>query len=432
MIGVAGWLAALPDLVGIGVTAVALVGGAAVLALVRGKRDAELLSVERVITPAALHAGDTAELHSSVQAVSQGGQRPGRNLNTLTPQDTIPSELLRPPSTKPAESSTPLGGDPHLAEGTTPESLSLETGAPETIALEPTSLETIALADRVDTFATLHPPHRGRWSIGPVRTTRLDAFGLYSRRANVGPLTPLTAWPAVTAVPVESAMGTTLRRGARWGASQQSPDDAVLREYVPGDDPRRIHWRAAARQGSLMVRAEDSGTVTGVTVLLDSALLTAPSASRSVSGLFHQESEWVVEHVASLACSLLDAGYHVRFVATGEPQAVTATQADHGRIAVLDACVDLHGFPSVKAALSARVATTATLAGQRTDNLVAVIPAFSTADCAALAHTVNQGGGIALVIGAHPEATLNALTSLGWNARAVQPTGDHRTAWLSR
>jgi uncharacterized protein (DUF58 family) len=41
------------------------------------------------------------------------------------------------------------------------------------------------------------------------------------------------------------------------------------RAYVPGDDPRHVHWRLTARTGTLMVREREEARQPAVTVLLD-------------------------------------------------------------------------------------------------------------------------------------------------------------------
>ena len=45
----------------------------------------------------------------------------------------------------------------------------------------------------------------------------------------------------------------------------------ALREYVLGDDLRRVHWRSSARIGTLMVREHVDTSTPDVTVLIDTA-----------------------------------------------------------------------------------------------------------------------------------------------------------------
>src|SRR5207237_8367745 len=42
-----------------------------------------------------------------------------------------------------------------------------------------------------------------------------------------------------------------------------------MREYQPGDDLRRIVWRASARTGKIMVREAEQGITDKITIILD-------------------------------------------------------------------------------------------------------------------------------------------------------------------
>ena len=54
-----------------------------------------------------------------------------------------------------------------------------------------------------------------------------------------------------------------------------------LREYVPGDDPRLIHWPTTARVGTLMIREHVELRRPEFTVVLDTAPeASAPTTSR--------------------------------------------------------------------------------------------------------------------------------------------------------
>jgi uncharacterized protein (DUF58 family) len=59
----------------------------------------------------------------------------------------------------------------------------------------------------------------------------------------------------------------------------------ALRPYVSGDELRRVHWRASARTGDLVVKQEERPRTGRVTVLLDRQVLTYPDDSfeRAVS-----------------------------------------------------------------------------------------------------------------------------------------------------
>ena len=52
----------------------------------------------------------------------------------------------------------------------------------------------------------------------------------------------------------------------------------ALREYVPGDDLRHVHWRSSAKAGELLVRQYHETRRGHVTVLLDGARASYPRA----------------------------------------------------------------------------------------------------------------------------------------------------------
>src|SRR4029079_10714291 len=57
-----------------------------------------------------------------------------------------------------------------------------------------------------------------------------------------------------------------------------------MRQYAPGDDVRRVVWRAFARPGQLLVREAEQGIVDRVTILLDQDV--THHAKGEVSGSF--------------------------------------------------------------------------------------------------------------------------------------------------
>jgi uncharacterized protein (DUF58 family) len=101
------------------------------------------------------------------------------------------------------------------------------------------------------------PAHRrGVQYMGPMLEERVDPFGLVVRSTEHQVLDEVWVHPVIHAlrVPVGEA---GFRQRAQ--ALTRPSDDPLaefrsLRDYVPGDDPRLIHWVGTARTGTLVVR----------------------------------------------------------------------------------------------------------------------------------------------------------------------------------
>ncbi|WP_129783306.1 DUF58 domain-containing protein [Promicromonospora panici] len=203
-----------------------------------------------------------------------------------------------------------------------------------------------ARADRITVHYSLTPTRRGRWSLGPLLTTRTDVFGLVRATQPLGAATHVPVWPRTVELAVRTRSVGDVDHSAT-GARLQSSDDSVLREYVAGDDPRRVHWASAARRGQLMVRADESAGVRPVTVLLDRSLLPH---WQDAGGLRRpaavDDGEWAVELAASIATSFLEAGHPTRLLPTSVAptlESVRFATTRASRSALLDACVDIRG-----------------------------------------------------------------------------------------
>jgi len=96
---------------------------------------------------------------------------------------------------------------------------------------------------------------RGILDVGPVTGVRADPVGLVRREVVWTRREQVIVHPRTIAVPSTS---TGLVRDLEGQATNDlSPSDIAfhaVREYVPGDDPRTIHWRSTAKSGALMVR----------------------------------------------------------------------------------------------------------------------------------------------------------------------------------
>lgn len=108
---------------------------------------------------------------------------------------------------------------------------------------------------------------RGRFNVGPDRLEFGDPLGLRTRVLATRTPTQVLVVPRVYAVPriVASAQASMGLLGERPGHEQFHS----LREYVPGDPMRMVHWRTSARVGKLMVRRMVDTTVPALMVVLD-------------------------------------------------------------------------------------------------------------------------------------------------------------------
>ncbi|RCS60520.1 DUF58 domain-containing protein [Microbacterium sp. JB110] len=142
---------------------------------------------------------------------------------------------------------------------------------------------------------TVRAGRRGVHAVGPMRVRMLSPF-LVARHERV-----LGGHDEVVAVPPVVGLAP-LRAPARFGgesrrraaAAGQGEDDLIPRPYGPGDSTRRVHWRASAHHGRLMVREEEPESRLVALVLLDlehsswrsrAAFDTGVSACASVVGM---------------------------------------------------------------------------------------------------------------------------------------------------
>ncbi|MDR7251758.1 uncharacterized protein (DUF58 family) [Nocardioides sp. BE266] len=126
---------------------------------------------------------------------------------------------------------------------------------------------------------TIRTERRGVISVGPAMTRRGDPVGLFSRDMVWTPVREVLVRPHL--VPMESLGAGLLRdlEGVSTDAVSQS-DLAfhALREYVPGDDLRHIHWRSSAKvmassgESALLVRQYLDTRRSHATIVVDDRL----------------------------------------------------------------------------------------------------------------------------------------------------------------
>ncbi|NWF68783.1 MAG: DUF58 domain-containing protein [Chloroflexi bacterium] len=126
---------------------------------------------------------------------------------------------------------------------------------------------------------------RGEFRLGPITLLSGDPFGLFISPRRLGATSRIVVYPAT--VPVthfEMPMGVLSGGEAqRKRANYITTNAAGVREYVPGDNFNRIHWRSSARRDELMVKEFEIDPLVDVWLLVDfsaAALVEDPSVQR--------------------------------------------------------------------------------------------------------------------------------------------------------
>jgi uncharacterized protein (DUF58 family) len=172
--------------------------------------------------------------------------------------------------------------------------------------------------------------HRGRHVLGPVRLRLMDPFGLVERSAVGTDAAPLLVVPRVRPLGPSGPAGGHGGggEGSRRTIAVHGEDDVSIREYRQGDDLRKVHWRATAHTGDLMVRLEERPWRAQATLLLDTrsrAHLLAPRQPAGAAPVLTpgpagddcpppDSLEWLVEAAASIGTAMARRGAVLRTV----------------------------------------------------------------------------------------------------------------------
>lgn len=211
---------------------------------------------------------------------------------------------------------------------------------------------------------------RGELAVGPLLLRSDDPFGLLRRVLVYGEPASMLIRPRT----VPLAVAPAGRRASLEGPTSQTAQGGTtafhtLREYVPGDDLRHVHWRTSARTDTLMVRHLVDSALPETVVVLDLRAVSYPGGDADL--------DVAVDAVATIAAGM---------GAEGFPVTVHTSAGDRLRV---------HGARTV-----------ATLLDQ-----LAILPLDRRADdSAALGRAVERarhgtpaGGGLAVVTGTRGE-----------------------------
>jgi len=151
----------------------------------------------------------------------------------------------------------------------------------------------------------------GKHSLGPLFLRLVVLGGVVVLETSLNVVTQVRVAPtSLRAVTRVTPPGTRYAGITPTRVSGAGTEFFMVREYVPGDDTRRIDWKAYARTGKLAVKLFEKEASQGVIIgvaIHDGFFLGRPSAF-----------EVLAREVASLASSLIKAGLWVKLAMSTE------------------------------------------------------------------------------------------------------------------
>ena len=155
---------------------------------------------------------------------------------------------------------------------------------------------------------------RGVYTLGPVRVSNTDAFGMFRRERFFCDTDQLIVYPRTHYIPEFAIPAADLSgdSSTRRRSHDLTPHASSVREYAFGDSISRVHWGSTAKLGKLMSKEFDLGQSSDVWILVD--------LHRDVQAGELEEStdEYAVSIGASLSRKYLEAGLPVGLISQGD------------------------------------------------------------------------------------------------------------------
>ena len=269
---------------------------------------------------------------------------------------------------------------------------------------------------------------RGVYQVGPLVAVAGDPLGLRQRETVIAEPFELLVHPKVELVSDRPLTRQFEDPPMRPPVSKPWPSGLEfygMREYVPGDDLRRIVWRASARTGKIMVREAEQGITDKITIILDT---DRGSHSRDGEGL-SESFEAGIRAAASLGVRHLREGYEVKIETNAGPLTRTLRGADK-QLLMLDALARLEQSREPLESVIRRLLSN----GQRDAHNILITPRLTAAEAARLQLLLRTGVSILVVALLWEEEnadTVGVAASLGCQAVSLRPGQDLASALYS-
>ena len=189
--------------------------------------------------------------------------------------------------------------------------LKLEDQIPESLVLE-SGTKTLTMQmrpyERAEFGYRISAPRRGNYTLGPIYVHTADVMQFHERNGEIPLNDELTIMPKMENL---GPIALRARRVGQWPGLVPSrrigsgTEFFELRRYEPGDELRRINWKASAKRGSLFSNEFEGEQVTDVLLVVD-------ASEGTFSKMFDFDiAEFELSLAASLCSQLINQGNRV-------------------------------------------------------------------------------------------------------------------------
>ncbi len=263
---------------------------------------------------------------------------------------------------------------------------------------------------------SIRPRRRGVYRVGPLQAEWTDPFGLARSRQPLLDAVEIIVHPSTEVVVDRPTARKWEDPPVRPPVSRAWPagfEFYGMRDYVLGDDPRRVVWRASARTGRLLVREYEQGITDRIVVVLDTD--RAWHRPGEVSDTF----EAAVRCAASLGVRHLQDGFSVGLESNAARLAVDL-RGPRARIPLLDELARVQRDPTpLRDALDRLLRVRAGVAHH-----IVITPHLDAESAARLRLLIEKGGSVlvAAVVWEESDAlTVRRAVEMGAQVVEVRP-----------
>jgi uncharacterized protein (DUF58 family) len=212
------------------------------------------------------------------------------------------------------------------------------SGAPHTNSY--TRMTHLGWNERITWSLELPCSERGYYRLGPARLRSGDGFGLFIKEREEQETASVVVYPRTISLP-DLGLPSARPLGDRKGRERIFEDPlriAGVRDYQPGDAPRRIDWKATARRGQLQSRVYEPSSTQHLIVVLNVDTMEHPW-----QGYVPAQLEGNIIVAASVARWAYESRYAVGLLANGSlpgsarPIAIAPGRAPEQLLRILEA-----------------------------------------------------------------------------------------------